>query len=327
MKELLKKHYGIDVLDFFSIGQWQGFKTKRNIGFIAAVSHIDHKELYELYEMSRYLLMTNERKAASFLLTVNGDLTAEHNGTRYAVFQIPQQTKRLNITSLGKELSFFHEVGRRLPFTPIHSNRIGQWRNLWARRIDQMEQFWSIQIASKPHHAFDKLFIESFPYYLGLGENAIQYLADTELDDRPLPVDSGTICHQRFTREIWENAFSLPVDFVFDHGGRDIAECLRYDFLTGRQTIDELFLAEYDRASPLSSFFWRLVFSRLLFPVHYFECVENYYLAEEEERDSLQFQMEKILQTSSQYEQFLSSFSSMIYLRKKQIVLPALTWL
>lgn len=99
----------------------------------------------------------------------------------------------------------------------------------------------SIQIASKPHHAFDKLFIESFPYYLGLGENAIQYLADTELDDRPLPVDSGTICHQRFTRETWENAFSLPVDFVFDHGGRDIAECLRYDFLTGRQTIDELF--------------------------------------------------------------------------------------
>lgn len=31
-----------------------------------------------------------------------------------------------------------------------------------------------------------------------LGENAIQYLVDTEIDDTPQIVDSGTVCYERF---------------------------------------------------------------------------------------------------------------------------------
>ncbi len=49
-----------------------------------------------------------------------------------------------------------------------------------------------------PNQEMEKRFLETFPYYLGLTENAIQYLVDTEIDDLPRSVDAATICHHRF---------------------------------------------------------------------------------------------------------------------------------
>ena len=95
--------------------------------------------------------------------------------------------------------------------------------------------------ASKPLERFEKKFIESFPYYLGLTENAIQYLVDTELDDEPKECDSGTVCHQRFSRMTWphEQPLRLPVDWVFDHPTRDIAEYLRETFVQHKEDLIE----------------------------------------------------------------------------------------
>ena len=67
-------------------------------------------------------------------------------------------------------------------------SRIGQWKNLWEKRIDQMEKVWKGMMQHEPVNEFDRMFFESFPYYMAIAENAIQYLVDTELDDDPKPL-------------------------------------------------------------------------------------------------------------------------------------------
>ncbi len=57
-------------------------------------------------------------------------------------------------------------------------SRIGEWKALWEKRLDQLEKFWQSQVMNHPTDVFDQLFIESFPYYLGVAENAIQYVVD-----------------------------------------------------------------------------------------------------------------------------------------------------
>ena len=49
------------------------------------------------------------------------------------------------------------------------------------------------------------------------------------------------------------------------------------------QTIVQ-FVTDYERNYSLSSFGWRLLFARLLFPPHYFETVERYYQTGNEEQ-------------------------------------------
>ncbi|MCJ7991147.1 hypothetical protein MUB15_20735 [Priestia sp. OVS21] len=66
-----------------------------------------------------------------------------------------------------------------------------------------MEQFWYGRLRALPNQEMEKRFLETFPYYLGLTENAIQYLVDTEIDDLPRSVDAATICHHRFGQKTW----------------------------------------------------------------------------------------------------------------------------
>ena len=82
-----------------------------------------------------------------------------------------------------------------------------------------------------PSDVFDRLFIESFPYYLGVAENAIQYVVDTEMDDTPQLTDAATICQERFTPLLWHQTkrLKLPFDWVYDRPSRDIAEWMPYD--------------------------------------------------------------------------------------------------
>ena len=99
-----------------------------------------------------------------------------------------------------------------------------------GKRLDRLEKFWQSQVMNHPTDVFDQLFIESFPYYLGVAENAIQYVVDTEMDDTPQLTDAATICQERFTPLLWHQTkrLKLPFDWVYDHPTRDIAELIRY---------------------------------------------------------------------------------------------------
>lgn len=269
---------------------------------------------------------------ATFVPTVHGYYVSEIEENNYCLLKGMRMLER-HATSLGSDLSMFHKRGAFFPEEVEHLSRIGEWKMLWEKRLDQLERFWQSRIANHPGDRFDQLFIESFPYYLGIAENAIQYVVDTEIDDTPQLADAATICQERFTPLLWQqtNKLKIPTDWVYDHPSRDIAEWIRYVLQEKKEDWERTifrFITDYEQNYPFSSFGWRLLFARLLFPLHYFETVEGYYLTgNEEQKSEYRDRLEAILHDVNHSERFMRHFYEFLRLPVEKLGIRKLDWL
>ncbi|MDF0727433.1 spore coat protein YutH [Cytobacillus sp. S13-E01] len=332
MNQHLYEQYGLTIDKKVTGGNYEAFQCRNILYTIVPVVNMEQEEVYEYKQMSDYLISKGDLSIASFVLTKENKLFGTVKEQKVVVLRYPYNQTRKSY-SLGYELANFHEKGRTFPYRIVKNNRIGQWKNLWEQRVDQMELFWNDKVRQHPENYFEKLFVESFPYYIGLTENAIQYLVDTEIDDRPSPIDSATICHHRFNATTWprDQHVKTPINWVLDHCSRDLAEWVRHLFLE-QQRIDYTTIStnirDYERVTRLSSFAWRLMYSRLLFPIHYFECIEGYYLTESVEVQKQQEnRLSSYLASSSEYEAFLSEFTKIMQHSNRSISIPKVNWL
>lgn len=331
-QQLLKEMYGISAGSEVFLGRYHGFKQNEGLYLIMEANGLEEQEISELQKIIEHMHLLGDRQVSRLLADKEGKQICEWKGSKYCVLlnraqPIPEGMKT------GRKLAKFHMRGRQIPFKVQGLNRIGQWKQLWEKRLDQMEKAWNMKLSAEPETEFDRLFIESFPYYMGLAENAIQYLADTEIDDKPAYVDNGTVCHERFTNSVWRGPYFVknPFDWVFDHAGRDLAEWVRERYFANIQTSQpdiKTFLAEYQSVAILSPFSWRLLYARLLFPLHYFECIENYYITSSEQmKHQVEDQLRKYMNQSSDHERFLGNFYQLGEAPVKAGKLPGIPWL
>ncbi|WP_433959139.1 spore coat putative kinase YutH [Cytobacillus horneckiae] len=314
LRRLLKEKYGIQADEEFRIEQYNACKSQNEVYILVPASHMGEEELVELDQIAEHLKLSGDRNIAGFKKTTEGTPYSEWEDARYAVLGNDSLQPRKN-GLFGRKLAKFHFRGRGVSFSVEKTSRIGQWKQLWETRLDQMERVWNDMLFQfDGENDFDRLFLESFPYYMGLAENAIQYIVDTEFDEEPLMNDSGTVCHERFLMNSWGEQYYIknPFDWVFDHATRDLAEWTREKYFSNIKTYEpdlRQFIKEYESITPLSPFSWRLYYARILFPLHYFECVENYYgTSSEQHRNFLKEKLEKYLQQSGDYEKFLGQF-------------------
>jgi spore coat protein YutH len=328
----LFEHYQMQVNELSTLGSYKSFWIRNKIYILVPVSKFQEEELVEMKILSDFMTGQGDLSVASFVPNVQNYYVSEIQNTNYCLLKGMRQADRQH-TSDGKELALFHKRGRLYPDKVTELSRIGNWKALWEKRLDQLEKFWQGRLANHPDNPFEKLFIDSFPYYLGLAENAIQYVVDTELDDEPQLVDAATICQQRFTPQTWTltKRVKIPTEWVYDHASRDLAEWVRYTYAeSGTEAEEKImqFLQDYESEGPLSAFGWRLLFSRLLFPLHYFETVEGYYLTGNEEQKSMYYDhLEKMIAESKQTERFLGNFYRMIRLPVEKLGIKEIDWL
>ena len=122
-----------------------------------------------------------------------------------------------------------------------------------------------------------------------------------------------------------------PFDWVFDHATRDLAEWVRDHYIHHIHTYQRgviQFFREYQSIEHLSSFSARLLYARMLFPIHYYETVEEYFSGPKESRShELEESLSTITKTSENYETFLKHFFELAQLPAKQMQLPEIEWL
>ncbi|MFT8323187.1 MAG: spore coat putative kinase YutH [Bacillus sp. (in: firmicutes)] len=332
IRHILFSKYGIDIKEETRIGNYEACLDKGKLYTLIPIANKGEDELAELEQLTEHLVHNGDHQIAVFLPSKEGDTRIEVEEQAFCVL-VNDNISSFSSKQLGRKLGKFHYRGRTVPFNVEKISRIGQWKGLWEKRVDQIEGFWNSMLYKQPESEFDRMFLESFPYYLGLAENAIQYLVDTELDDEPDSVDSGTICHNRFRKETWMGDYYIknPFDWVFDHCGRDLAEWSRERYFQNIKTYHrdmKKFFADYQSVMPLSSFAWRLVYSRLMFPIHYVECIENYYSSSHEaDRLFLEDRMKKYLNQSKESEQFLHHFFENVEVPVKKMNIPSIDWL
>lgn len=287
--------------------------------YVAVPTNEKESDMQQLYYMAMYMRAQGDETIATLLPTKTGRLIGMLQGEQVSVWKIEN---RMQMGDIAQQLALFHRRGRTYPYAVSSRSRFGQWGELWGQRIDQLEQFWQLQVESPKKNDVDKRFIETFPYYLGFTENAIQYVVDTQLDEVPMRSDMPTICHEQFSQQTWE-AGKIPTDWVFDHASRDVAEWIRKQWLTARsdETIVR-FLQTYEYSQSLSRFAWRMIYARLLFPLHYFQAIENYYGSEGDMRQSYAQQLRQVFDGMETYEQKLRHFHDMT-----TVSIPRLDWL
>ncbi|MHC0038996.1 spore coat putative kinase YutH [Pseudoneobacillus sp. C159] len=327
----LEEFYGIHSQQQTRVGRYEGFINNEQI-FIMAPLRENKEHIPELQGIAEHLIHSGDRHVLTITKTKTGQLWGEKEGESFCLLscQIRKQNK---IQQLGRKLAKFHYRGLTIPFKVERTSRIGQWKQLWEKRLTQMENVWKAKLYHAPENEFERMFLESFPYYLGLTENAIQYLVDSEIDGTPEQSDNGTVCHERFTHQTWGKDIILknPLDWVFDHRGRDLAEWSRSVYFESKYNYHQQvrkFFQDYQQLAPLSAFGWRLLFSRLIFPLHYYECIEDYYLSSSEQnRNSKEENLSKLLKTSSEYERFLGEFFQLTEAPIRKWDIPQLDWM
>lgn len=332
LQKMLEKEYGIKVEEEFKLDSYEALRGNGWIYLAAKAGSYQEEDIMELGQIAEHLSNYGDKHVALFVPAKSGKYLTNWENANYCVLA-NRQTDRQQRMKLGRKLAKFHERGRRLSFSIKRSSRIGQWKELWEKRLEQMEKVWNGLLFQPAEDEFERMFLESFPYYMGLTENAIQYLVDTEIDDQPTEADGGTVCHERFSKKSWGTDCFIknPFDWVFDHRSRDLAEWTRERYFHNIQTYQldmNRFFEEYQSIAPLSPFSWKLLFSRILFPLHYFDCVERYYTTRsEQDRKHLEERLAKILQQSQEYERFLGGFFEIAGAPVKKLKLPLPEWL
>ncbi|MEK3887761.1 spore coat putative kinase YutH [Bacillus sp. FSL K6-3431] len=328
--EILEKYYKVKPESSIKDGRWTRYVQNDSLYTIVPVTHIEQDTLIELYEISIHLAKYGDIKVSSFVAETEGKFIITHEKQDYVLL------KNRNLASksgknIGRMLAKFHERGKGIQFNITSMSRMGDWKEYWIKRLDQLEKVWHSVKQEKPDEEFGKLFIESFPYYLGLCENAIQYVTDTELDITTQYAERGTVCHERFDDDLWSGTFEVrnPFDWVFDHGGRDIAEWVRDCYFRHTRSFQpemQKFFQGYLSIGPLSELSWRLIYARLLFPLHYFSCIEEYYIADSEwKQKQLEEKIRRYIRDSTEYELFLKNFYEIAGADKRK--LPIIDWL
>jgi len=332
LEDVIYKNYGLVMERQEMDGSYSRFFSKNVLYTIVPIYEVNENELMERLKLSDFMNRQGDPYVSLFVPTVHETFLSESDDTVFLLMANDNLEKPRPV-QMGKKLAKFHSRGRTFAEPLQECNRIGKWKELWEERIDRLENVWHEKIQSNPANEFERMFVESFPYFSSLGENAIQYLVDCEIDDDPSGLDAGTVCHERFYNDLWLGEYLVknPFDWVFDHHCRDVSEWIREHYFRFPHTYRPdmvRFVEEYSYYTPLSSFSWRLLYARLLFPVHYLEAIERYYSSDrEEEKRTVEDFLQDYLKRTHHHEEFLRDFYEVLGVPISRLRIPRVDWL
>ncbi|MFS0787656.1 spore coat putative kinase YutH [Shouchella sp. 1P09AA] len=336
----LYDHYKLYCTERFAIGEFEGFQANQESYLIIPKEELQMEEA-QMLAFSDYMRTAGDHSVLELVQNRSNQPSTLIDGTEVYVFHIPsvQEERSMRIRSthdLGGQLKGWHARGQQGAgnWTTLQASR---WPSIWEQRLEQLENWYAQKRATGPSTQTDELFLYTYPYFMGMTENAIQYAVDTEMDIPMEPRDSGTICHNRFKDTSWLKVsesgqiIKLPTTFLFDHPARDLAEWIRDRRVQQeqRQTQQDIasFMSGYEETQVLSRFSWQLMYSRLLFPLHYFELIEHYYRAQiPGEQLGYSEQLSSFLDKEKQNGAFLNELAEDAKLHRYQSI-PELDWI
>ena len=285
MKESLNYYYNLTIDE---VEKWENIYkfTLNNETFYFVPLKRNNLELNDILEVSKELkmrglpvhdlilnrfnnLITNVFNTDYILLKPNGDIYEEY------------------------DLNAIINLANNLVLTETKSNlyRIS-WNKLWSNKIDYFE--YQISELGK-----DKtLILNSFSYYIGLGENAICYVNSTLLNYKPTNLDKVSLSHRRIKYPNYKLNFLNPLSFISDLEVRDIAEYLKSAFFAGEPALS--YLKSVLKKNKYSIYSLQLLYARLLYPTYYFDLYEEIMNNNLEEEALI-----PIIEKSEDYEIFL----------------------
>jgi len=245
-----------------------------NEQYIFSIDPLNQDEqLYgEQNSLAQYCIYQGYEHFMRIIPNKYGEMLTTVNDNKFLVCQ-----GRLHSTSTatrdlsGQLLAQFHKNNYTYPYEPRVVSSYGKWKQLWIDKLTFFEEE-----LGKEKSVFNSKFLyrarNVLPYIIGISENAIQYLQENERNEQFTDYDQGTITFHRYRGQL-EESFIPFGELIYDHPIRDLAELIRYEILNNKDGVINSFnfLIDYDSVLPISLYSWKLLYARLLFPVHFFD--------------------------------------------------------
>lgn len=301
MRELLSDYYQIQPEERVTIDQRKGYLAD-GIVYINMESDNLEQILMEQTVLSYYLIENGFPYVAMPIQNMQEEWFTTYHNHRHLLYQVTERNfERLNP---GSNLALFHQIGSSYGFEPQTISSYGGWKKLWTEKVNVFEEVLEQRFKAQK---LSPLLLDMFPFIIGMSENAIQYLRETEEgESRFTEMDQGSIAFRRFANQMSREVI-WPDDLCYDHPARDIAEFIRMSFLNGNsdETIRE-FLRDYESVRPISIFSWRLIYARLIFPIQLFDTIEQVLGADV--GHEYENKLKEIIEKQTNYENRLKNF-------------------
>lgn len=290
MKNLINYYYNLIITEFRKIDNYFNFiidSTK----YVFMPFEGDINSFYKLY----LTLNQNNKYCHEIIINKDNSIITFYENKPYILLK--KNIYLTNRVTLGEILNYD---------TLVYENYEFNWKELWKNKIDYYE-YQINQLGFKY-----RILRESFSYYVGLSETAINILNY---------VDNGSIksyiCHKRINYKEEMDDFLNPVNIIVDNRTRDISEYFKINYINESISMDEVlnFLENinFDYNESL------LFMSRLLYPSYYFDMYDKI-IQEKVSEEKINFYIKK----NVYYETFLKQIYRYLKFKYK---IPEIEWL
>lgn len=289
MKETIKYYYNIDIDDLKEQDGKYFFKYQNQDFFFVYFNR-------NIEELNDILICVNNMKEKgidvhNIIINRNGQYLTKINNFDYILMSVNNYNEEYDIFDM---INIANKLTLNYNTSKLYRNN---WSNLWTQKMDYFEY----QIREL---GINKTVIkDSFSYYLGLAENAISYVNNTNLKYNALNNAKITLAHRRIFYPNYKLNFLNPLAFIFDLEVRDIAEYLKAMFFSEDNTeevIEEL--GYYLQIKKLTIYEYHMLYARLLYPSYYFDLYENIM-----NNDTSEESLVSIIKRNKEYELFLKN--------------------
>lgn len=285
MKETLEYYYGLDIESIEELDGKYHFKIENQDYFFVFYNR-GIEELEDIINVSNEMVKKGIN-VHKILINKNNSFLTKVGEYNYILFVVSNLNEEYDIFDMVK-------ISEKLVLNNNKSNLYrNNWGTLWSEKIDYFEyQVRELSIEKD-------VVKNSFSYYIGMAENAISYVNNTNMK---YGGDAYRIVlsHRRVFYPNYKLNYLNPLSFVFDLEVRDIAEYLKAMFFQKDISfcLDEL--SSYLKIRHLSLYEYQMLYARLLYPTYYFDVYEGVMNKNGDEE-----QLVNIIKKCDSYEEFL----------------------
>lgn len=285
MKETLEYYYGLDIESIEELDGKYHFKIE-NQGYFFVFYNRGIEELEDIINVSNEMVKKGIN-VHKILMNRNNSFLTKVGEYNYILFVVSNLNEEYDIFDMVK-------ISEKLVLNNNKSNLYrNNWGTLWSEKIDYFEyQVRELSIEKD-------VVKNSFSYYVGMAENAISYVNNTNMK-YGMDVYRIVLSHRRVFYPNYKLNYLNPLSFVFDLEVRDIAEYLKAMFFKKDVgfCLDEL--SSYLKIRHLSLYEYQMLYARLLYPTYYFDVYEGVMNKNGDEE-----QLVNIIKKCDSYEEFL----------------------
>lgn len=296
MENILSFYYNLKFDNLKNIDDNYYFFSNGNM-YVFKLFHGNPDNIRDIYNLNLY--MANYVNVDRIILNKDNNIVTAVNNSLYILILTIEKDKKIRLSTISN-LSLI-----KIP--NIKSLERNSWEILWGNLVD----YYETQIGQNEKKY--PLIRESFDYYVGMAENAISYVVNTKRETAPDENDSKVIAHNNLYCSLFD-----PLNIIFDHKSRDLAEYIKLSFFNNDEDIFEK-LDEYFYYNKFSLYGIRILFARILYPSFYFKLYDEIIRGKKDEKE-----LNYIINNVDRYEIFL--YSVYLYLNKYYSI-PEIEWL